>query len=78
MSDQVCLVVGSEIMGSNKYLNTYGTLFKTAIVIKVMETFFFFKNTLKSQRCLLYYDRGLRKVSNCDISRAGAWDCLEY
>lgn len=41
MSDQVCLVVGSEIMGSNKYLNTYGTLFKTAIVIKVMETFFF-------------------------------------
>lgn len=76
MSDQVCLVVGSEIMGSNKYLNTYGTLFKSAIVIKVMETFFF-KNTLKSQKSKLYYERGLRKVSNCDIFRAGAWDCLE-
>lgn len=53
MSDQVCLVVGSEIMGSNKYLNTYGTLFKTAIVIKVMETFFF-KNTLKSQKSKMF------------------------
>lgn len=54
MFDQVCLVVGSEIMGSNKYLNTYGTLFKTAIVIKVMETFFFFKNTLKSQKSKMF------------------------
>lgn len=54
MSDQVCLVVGSERMGSNKYLNTYGTLFKTAIVIKVMETFFFFKNTLKSQKSKMF------------------------
>lgn len=54
MSDQVCLVVGSEIMGSNKYLNTYGTLFKTAIVIKVMETFSFFKNTLKSQKSKMF------------------------
>lgn len=51
MSDQVCLVVGSEIMGSNKY---FGTLFKTAIVIKVMETFFFFKNTLKSQKSKMF------------------------
>lgn len=49
MSDQVCLLVGSEIMGSNKYLNTYGTLFKTAIVIKVMETFFFQEYFKKSK-----------------------------
>lgn len=49
MSDQVCLVVGSEIMGSNKYLNTYGTLFKTAIVIKVVETFFFQEYFKKSK-----------------------------
>lgn len=49
MSDQVCLVVGSEIMGSNKYLNTYGTLFKSAIVIKVMETFFFQEYFKKSK-----------------------------
>lgn len=48
MSDQVCLVVGSEIMGSNKYLNTYGTLFKTAI--KVMETFFFFQEYFKKSK----------------------------
>lgn len=49
MSDQVCLLVGSEIMGSNKYLNTYGTLFKTAIVIKVIETFFFQEYFKKSK-----------------------------
>lgn len=53
MSDQVCLVVGSEIMGSNKYLNT---LFKTAIVIKVMETFFFqeyFKKSKVKDACFI-------------------------
>lgn len=51
MSDQVCLVVGSEIMGSNKYLWDF---VQNCNSDKSHGNLFFFKNTLKSQKSKMF------------------------